>query len=879
MTQMTHLAILVLLTSPTASAQAPSTRRTIISAAGGGLTSGANGKWGANRLFVEDNPDDLHDKASRPTDWAAVQVSLSRVLTVRVFNTRHRQAGPYLGAFSVWVGYAANAVGPENSTQQCGAWPGPTAKSQIYEINCTNPILGTWVTIQKVAPGEMWIGQIEVDGLDAESPSIPPSAPPAPPSMPPPPLSPPLPPISPFPSPPTPCSPPLPPVPRQPPLSPPLSPVPRQPPLSPPLPPVPRHPPLSPGMTFVASVEQLRAATSINASAPGSSAVLVLPPAGHFALNGMPLSIPAGADVTITSYSDGPPAIIDGGNLSRIVQVFGRLLLNRVVLTGGRVIGNGAGVLVEQGASVVLQDSDVISCVASTPVDSVGAQSLGAGLYAAAGAVVELRRSAIRNCSVSARGKLTEAFGGGMHSQDANMTLVESRVESCTAYAQGTKAAACGGGLSAAGPSAHVTIVRCLITRCSSSAAATESDERCIVNAVGTVGVCDSTAQGGGVFASARATIRLLAATISECVASSVASASKVSGGAIFAGSGSAVYMLDGVVARCTATCELYLWTSCNVRGGGVYAEDANFTLHRSVIRDNTALGISKLDQRGPSVRGGGLSVHTTADCGESVSLSAFDSTITTCAVVSRSGRPGTKGGGVDVFGGVSILLMRINISECSVTAIGQGEELKASGGGLATDRIESFTMMDVSIVSCSCETPGTALGAAIQIHGYLERVLFTRVHFESNWLNATGVMRGTIISSHQLFFTPDSHFTNVSAVGHARAALITSSAMVPWVCPVGTWMQRSGVVDATDFVGCSVNCAVGHFGNSTNLGNPACTGECPPGHECPRGTHRPQPCAPGYYAPEGGSAACTRRVPPQFEPSLRPCCDLSPVV
>ena len=63
---------------------------------------------------------------------------------------------------------------------------------------------------------------------------------------------------------------------------------------------------------------------------------------------------------------------------------------------------------------------------------------------------------------------------------------------------------------------------------------------------------------------------------------------------------------------------------------------------------------------------------------------------------------------------------------------------------------------------------------------------------------------------------------------------------------------------DSPDFSGCFYACALGHYGTTPDLTTFACSGECPVGHRCPKGTSLPVPCPPGYHASNNGSTTCT---------------------
>ena len=98
--------------------------------------------------------------------------------------------------------------------------------------------------------------------------------------------------------------------------------------------------------------------------------------------------------------------------------------------------------------------------------------------------------------------------------------------------------------------------------------------------------------------------------------------------------------------------------------------------------------------------------------------------------------------------------------------------------------------------------------------------------------------------------------------------------------CPLGLWVLPSPFsLSRMNFTGCPYQCALGHYGNTSQEKDFTCSGECDRGGQycpaatvqpllCPAGTYLPVgvaglaeasciPCAPGAYNPDEGSASC----------------------
>lgn len=153
-----------------------------MSATGGNI----NGCCPADRLFDGGVNGNLHARPAWAMDgWVAVQVPASVIISVVVYNRGGNNAA-LLGTFQVWVSNTAGAASPSSGATQCGSdvvdaiTPGP------FTTSCGGSVSGTWVTIRKVAQGDITIAEVQVLGIPGELPSPPPPQSPLPPPPPPP---------------------------------------------------------------------------------------------------------------------------------------------------------------------------------------------------------------------------------------------------------------------------------------------------------------------------------------------------------------------------------------------------------------------------------------------------------------------------------------------------------------------------------------------------------------------------------------------------------------------------------------------------------------------------------------------------------------------
>ena len=139
-------------------------------------------------------------------------------------------------------------------------------------------------------------------------------------------------------------------------------------------------------------------------------------------------------------------------------------------------------------------------------------------------------------------------------------------------------------------------------------------------------------------------------------------------------------------------------------------------------------------------------------------------------------------------------------------------------------------------------------------------------VKFESNRVSARDLQtagpsdrqRGVALFFRASECSTDSHLTDVEITGHVQQSVIFSYAYMPWRCQLGKWMQRSGELRSQDFVGCAFECALGHYGDSPDLDSSDCTGVCPAGTMCRRGSSAPESCRAGSHSKDSGSVACS---------------------
>ena len=109
---------------------------------------------------------------------------------------------------------------------------------------------------------------------------------------------------------------------------------------------------------------------------------------------------------------------------------------------------------------------------------------------------------------------------------------------------------------------------------------------------------------------------------------------------------------------------------------------------------------------------------------------------------------------------------------------------------------------------------------------------------------------------------------------GCASKVMVEIGVTVPFLCEPGTYMSKPPFTMApSTFTGCKYRCPSGTFGNSTYLTDPSCSGDCPAGHYCPKGTADPLMCPSGTFLeppPVVGTSAssCLPCTPGTYSPS-----------
>ena len=352
---------------------------------------------------------------------------------------------------------------------------------------------------------------------------------------------------------------------------------------------------------------------------------IALPAGSHFNLNGSALSVAAGVALTLRALPGGPAPTIDAMYRTPIfmVQSRGRLSVHGVRLQHGRsqcfYVGHGVGrlvvctggcVTVRDHGYVELRDSILWRCVAT---NHYGGDALGGGLYVGNGNVT-LVGGEISGCSAFATGHNASGFGGAVAVLGGSLTLTNTRVRDCATFSgSGANANAFGGGLYS--QQADVTLVESTISGCSANAVGgggavggavfsnggrltltkTSVHDSYVVNS-GSGGV--RYAYGGGV-SSMSADVTLMDSRISGCFANTTGDG-RANGGAVFSFLGNLTLTNVSVHdSRAFASGSGY---EANAHGGGVYSLSSTATLV-----DSTISGCSAITTGDSGAMGGGV--------------------------------------------------------------------------------------------------------------------------------------------------------------------------------------------------------------------------------------------------------------------------------
>lgn len=110
-----------------------------------------------------------------------------------------------------------------------------------------------------------------------------------------------------------------------------------------------------------------------------------------------------------------------------------------------------------------------------------------------------------------------------------------------------------------------------------------------------------------------------------------------------------------------------------------------------------------------------------------------------------------------------------------------------------------------------------------------------------------------------------------VSSTHCASQQMIVVRSPLSIPCELGTWMSPRPLSLPPmqhNFTSCAFSCVAGTFGNTANLTDASCSGQCPKGHYCPSGTAFPIQCPVGTYLDSKGAASprsCLPCIPGSF--------------
>ena len=302
---------------------------------------------------------------------------------------------------------------------------------------------------------------------------------------------------------------------------------------------------------------------------------LVLAEGANFSLDGTPLNVTSGAEVTL--LSEGRGATLDAHGASRVVEVSrgGRLTLRRVHLVRGWTTGGGGCALVRFDV-----DDNTANAIATSPS--------AAGTNGASETRLVLHECRLERCA-------SDGVGGGVLVQHGTLSAIDSSLEACSAAIGGGGLAVLEGGRGAfeGGGVRGCTVV-------------------------GTAGVG---VLGGGVFVSG-GNLSLSGTTIAN---SSAISNSEGYGGA----GGGGMYVSDGTLSVTNVimanNSAIATRGGATADGGGMYVNSgSSVRISGTTIANSSAIANGTAAEKIGVAIGGGLSV-----IGGTVTLD--NSTISAC--------------------------------------------------------------------------------------------------------------------------------------------------------------------------------------------------------------------------------------------------------
>jgi hypothetical protein len=114
---------------------------------------------------------------------------------------------------------------------------------------------------------------------------------------------------------------------------------------------------------------------------------------------------------------------VSGNNNSRVFNITGRVMLKRMNIINGNIVGNGAGINIGIGTVVVIHQCNITNCHAS------GSSALGGAIYCNAGDLT-IAYSTISDCN-------SRYYGGGISARNSHVYILKSTIFNNIAFWSG----------------------------------------------------------------------------------------------------------------------------------------------------------------------------------------------------------------------------------------------------------------------------------------------------------------------------------------------------------------------------------------------------------------------------------------------------------